>query len=40
MFAFTLLIAAAFCTSFYSWRLAFMTFNGPSRADKDTLARP
>jgi NADH-quinone oxidoreductase subunit L len=37
MFAYTLLIAAAFCTSFYSWRLAFMTFNGPSRADKHTL---
>ena len=32
-FAFTLLIIAAFCTSFYSWRLAFMTFNGKSRAD-------
>ncbi len=37
MFAYTLLIAAAFCTSFYSWRLAFMTFNGPPRADKHTL---
>jgi NADH-quinone oxidoreductase subunit L len=33
MFAFTLLVIAAFCTSFYSWRLAFMTFNGKSRAD-------
>ena len=32
-FAFTLLVIAAFCTSFYSWRLAFMTFNGKSRAD-------
>ena len=32
-FAFTLLVVAAFCTSFYSWRLAFMTFNGKSRAD-------
>ena len=32
-FAFTLLVIAAFCTSFYSWRLAFMTFNGRSRAE-------
>jgi NADH-quinone oxidoreductase subunit L len=37
MFAFALLVIAAFCTSFYSWRLAFMTFNGPTRADKDTI---
>jgi NADH-quinone oxidoreductase subunit L len=36
-FAFTLLVIAAFCTSFYSWRLAFMTFNGKSRADEHTL---
>ncbi len=36
-FAFTLLVIAAFCTSFYSWRLTFMTFNGPSRADARTL---
>jgi NADH-quinone oxidoreductase subunit L len=36
-FAFTLLVIAALCTSFYSWRLAFMTFNGKSRADADTL---
>jgi NADH-quinone oxidoreductase subunit L len=35
MFAFALLVIAAFCTSFYSWRLAFMTFNGKSRADAD-----
>jgi NADH-quinone oxidoreductase subunit L len=34
-FAFTLLVAAALCTSFYSWRLAFMTFNGKSRADSE-----
>ena len=27
------MVIAAFCTSFYSWRLAFMTFNGKSRAD-------
>jgi NADH-quinone oxidoreductase subunit L len=38
MFAFALLVIAAFCTSFYSWRLAFMTFNGVTRADKDTIA--
>jgi NADH-quinone oxidoreductase subunit L len=37
VFAFTLLVIAAFCTSFYSWRLAFMTFNGPTRADKHTI---
>ncbi len=37
MFAYVLLIIAAFCTSFYSWRLAFMTFNGPTRADKETI---
>jgi NADH-quinone oxidoreductase subunit L len=36
MLAFGLLVIAAFCTSFYSWRLAFMTFNGVSRADKHT----
>jgi NADH-quinone oxidoreductase subunit L len=36
-FAFTLLVIAALCTSFYSWRLAFMTFNGKSRADAHTL---
>ena len=34
-FAFTLLVVAALCTSFYSWRLAFMTFNGKSRADAE-----
>ncbi|MEP6828003.1 MAG: NADH-quinone oxidoreductase subunit L [Aestuariivirga sp.] len=37
MFAFTLLVIAAFCTSFYSWRLAFMTFSGPTRADKHVI---
>jgi NADH-quinone oxidoreductase subunit L len=36
-FAFTLLVLAAFCTSFYSWRLAFMTFHGTSRADQETI---
>jgi NADH-quinone oxidoreductase subunit L len=38
MFAFAALVIAAFCTSFYSWRLAFMTFNGDSHADKNTVA--
>jgi NADH-quinone oxidoreductase subunit L len=33
MYAFTLGIAAAAMTSFYSWRLMFMTFNGPIRGD-------
>ncbi len=36
-FAFVLLVIAAFFTSFYSWRLAFMTFNGPTHADKDVI---
>ncbi len=36
-FAFTLLVIAAFCTSFYSWRLAFMTFHGRTRADPHTI---
>jgi len=37
MLAFGLLVVAAFCTSFYSWRLAFMTFNGKARADHNTM---
>jgi NADH-quinone oxidoreductase subunit L len=37
-FAFAALVIAAFCTSFYSWRLAFMTFNGPMRADAETVS--
>ena len=37
MLAFGLLVIAAFCTSFYSWRLAFMTFNGTPRADQHTM---
>ena len=36
--AFWLLVIAAFCTSFYSWRLAFMTFHGSSRADRETMS--
>jgi NADH-quinone oxidoreductase subunit L len=35
-FAFVLLVAAAAMTSFYSWRLIFMTFYGPTRADPHT----
>ncbi len=35
-FAFTLLVIAAFFTSFYSWRLVFMTFFGHTRADHHT----
>ena len=36
MYAFWLLVAAACMTSFYSWRLIFMTFHGPTRADQHT----
>jgi NADH-quinone oxidoreductase subunit L len=32
-YAFTLLVIAAFMTSFYSWRLMFMTFFGKPRGD-------
>ncbi len=35
-FAFWLSIGAAFLTSFYSWRLMFMTFEGKTRADHHT----
>jgi NADH-quinone oxidoreductase subunit L len=35
-YAYYLLIAAAFMTSFYSWRLMFMTFHGSTRADHET----
>ncbi|MDP3736899.1 MAG: NADH-quinone oxidoreductase subunit L [Hyphomonadaceae bacterium] len=35
-FAFWLSIVAAFLTSFYSWRLMFMTFEGKTRADHHT----
>jgi NADH-quinone oxidoreductase subunit L len=37
MFAFVLTVVAALLTSFYSWRLIFMTFHGKSRADHHTL---
>jgi NADH-quinone oxidoreductase subunit L len=35
-YAFWMTVAAAFLTSFYSWRLIFMTFHGPSRIDAET----
>ncbi len=35
-YAFTLLVIAAFMTSFYSWRLMFMTFFGLPRGDHHT----
>jgi NADH-quinone oxidoreductase subunit L len=35
-YAFTLLLIAAAFTSFYSWRLMFMTFYGETRADHHT----
>jgi NADH-quinone oxidoreductase subunit L len=36
-YAFWALVVAAFMTAFYSWRLMFMTFHGPTRADKATF---
>ena len=33
IYAFTLLVVAACFTSFYSWRLIFMTFYGPAKGD-------
>ncbi|UWQ36048.1 NADH-quinone oxidoreductase subunit L [Leisingera aquaemixtae] len=36
MFGFWALVIAAFMTSFYSWRLMFMTFYGKARGDKHT----
>jgi NADH-quinone oxidoreductase subunit L len=36
-FAFALLVIAACFTSFYSWRLIFMTFHGKSRASEEVL---
>jgi NADH-quinone oxidoreductase subunit L len=35
-YAFWLLVAAAFMTAFYSWRLMLLTFHGRTRADHDT----
>jgi NADH-quinone oxidoreductase subunit L len=37
-FAFVLLVIAAFCTSFYSWRLLFMTFHGRPRASTEVMS--
>ena len=36
-FGFWLLVIAALCTSFYSWRLIFMTFHGKPRASKEVM---
>ncbi len=36
-FAYIMGVLAALMTSFYSWRLAFLTFNGETRADKHTF---
>ncbi len=36
-FAFTLLVIAAAFTSFYSWRLIFMTFHGKPRASHEVM---
>ncbi|MCA1335341.1 NADH-quinone oxidoreductase subunit L [Pseudooceanicola marinus] len=35
-YAFWMLVIAALFTSFYSWRLIFMTFYGPAKGDKHT----
>ncbi len=39
-FAFTLGVAAAVLTAFYSWRLIFLTFWGPSRAPEHVRKHP
>jgi NADH-quinone oxidoreductase subunit L len=38
MFAFWLGVAAAIMTAFYSWRLLWMTFHTPARADEKVMA--
>ncbi|MEQ9144655.1 MAG: NADH-quinone oxidoreductase subunit L [Parvibaculaceae bacterium] len=38
MYAFYLTVVAALFTSFYSWRLIFMTFHGQSRASNEVLS--
>jgi len=38
MFAFSLLVVAALFTSFYSWRLIFLTFHGLPRCSNETLS--
>ncbi len=37
LYAFWAGIAAALMTAFYSWRLLFLTFHGPTRADPETF---
>ena len=37
-FAFIMVVAAALMTSFYSWRLIFMTFHGRPRASADVMS--
>ncbi|MGI9371334.1 MAG: NADH-quinone oxidoreductase subunit L [Hyphomicrobiales bacterium] len=37
-FAFWMLLIAAFMTSFYSWRLMFMTFHGKPRASSEVMS--
>ena len=37
LYAFVMLVLAAVLTSFYSWRLIFMTFHGQTRAAADTF---
>jgi NADH-quinone oxidoreductase subunit L len=37
-YAFGLIVIAAFMTSFYSWRLVFMTFHGKPRASRDVMS--
>ncbi len=37
-FGFWMLVVAALFTSFYSWRLIFMTFHGKPRASKDVMS--
>ncbi|MEC6998594.1 MAG: NADH-quinone oxidoreductase subunit L, partial [Pseudomonadota bacterium] len=39
MFGFTMLVVSALFTSFYSWRLMFMTFHGKTRLTNDQLSR-
>jgi NADH-quinone oxidoreductase subunit L len=38
VYAFAMVVVAALMTSFYSWRLIFMTFHGPTRADPQTYS--
>jgi NADH-quinone oxidoreductase subunit L len=37
LFAFACMVAAAFLTAFYSWRLLILTFHGAPRADHHTM---